>query len=92
MKNSLMLTMIGFGLIITIQSSSEVTCWHDHAGYSSDLITQPQKKESSVKTVYTCPMHPEVVQDKAGKCAKCGMDLVAKKEIKKDVYTCPMHS
>jgi hypothetical protein len=28
---------------------------------------------------YTCPMHPEVVQDKPGKCPKCGMDLVEKK-------------
>ena len=25
---------------------------------------------------YTCPMHPEVVNDKPGKCPKCGMDLV----------------
>lgn len=28
---------------------------------------------------YTCPMHPEVVQDKPGKCPKCGMDLVEKR-------------
>lgn len=28
---------------------------------------------------YTCPMHPEVVQDAAGKCPKCGMKLVEKK-------------
>jgi Cu2+-exporting ATPase len=25
---------------------------------------------------YTCPMHPEVIKDKPGKCPKCGMDLV----------------
>jgi ribosomal protein S27AE len=29
---------------------------------------------------YTCPMHPEVVRDKPGKCPKCGMALVAKEE------------
>ena len=28
---------------------------------------------------YTCSMHPEVVQDKPGKCPKCGMKLVVKK-------------
>lgn len=32
------------------------------------------------KQVYTCPMHPEVVSDKPGKCPKCGMDLVVKDE------------
>ena len=28
---------------------------------------------------YTCPMHPEVVQDTPGNCPKCGMKLVEKK-------------
>jgi hypothetical protein len=28
--------------------------------------------------MYTCPMHPEVVSDKQGKCPKCGMNLVLK--------------
>ena len=27
---------------------------------------------------YTCPMHPEVVQDVPGNCPKCGMKLVEK--------------
>jgi hypothetical protein len=25
---------------------------------------------------YTCPMHPEVIANKPGKCPKCGMTLV----------------
>ncbi|MFX1705700.1 efflux RND transporter periplasmic adaptor subunit [Chitinophaga sp. CC14] len=28
--------------------------------------------------LYTCPMHPQIIQDKPGKCPICGMDLVLK--------------
>lgn len=31
------------------------------------------KEENATK--YTCPMHPEIVQDHAGSCPKCGMAL-----------------
>lgn len=31
--------------------------------------------ESNDKTIYTCPMHPEVQQDHSGPCPKCGMAL-----------------
>ena len=30
------------------------------------------------KTIYTCPMHPEVQRDHPGNCPKCGMTLVLK--------------
>ncbi len=35
------------------------------------------------KTIYTCPMHPEVTSDKPGACPKCGMKLIPK-EMKMD--------
>ncbi len=42
--------------------------------------TPAQNKTVKQQTVkYTCPMHPEVIQDKPGKCPKCGMELVEKK-------------
>lgn len=31
---------------------------------------------TAVKTQYTCPMHPQIVQDGPGSCPICGMDLV----------------
>jgi len=31
--------------------------------------------QTSGRTLYTCPMHPEVVQDRPGSCPKCGMAL-----------------
>jgi hypothetical protein len=32
--------------------------------------------------MYICPMHPEIVSDKGGKCPKCGMNLVLKNAAK----------
>lgn len=39
------------------------------------------------KVTYTCPMHPEIIQDHAGSCPKCGMALepvVAKAQEKNE--------
>ena len=42
----------------------------------------PKDKIVNKKAVkYTCPMHPEVVQDAPGKCPKCGTTLEVKKEV-----------
>jgi Cu+-exporting ATPase len=46
------------------------------------------------KTTYTCPMHPEVRQDRAASCPKCGMalePLTISAPQTKTRYTCPMH-
>jgi P-type Cu2+ transporter len=41
---------------------------------------------------YTCPMHPEIKQDKPGNCPKCGMTLVlAKSDDKKDIDSHQRH-
>jgi hypothetical protein len=45
---------------------------------TADTKTTTETSDSA-KVVYTCPMHPEVISNKPGKCPKCGMDLVIKK-------------
>ena len=37
------------------------------------------------KNIYTCPMHPEIRQDKPGMCPECGMQLVPAKKKKSDM-------
>ena len=49
------------------------------------VVADTAKKAKSAKVVYTCPMHPDVVAYKPGKCPKpgCGMTLVKKADTKK---------
>ncbi|MGB7816334.1 MAG: heavy metal translocating P-type ATPase [Methylotenera sp.] len=56
---------------------------HSHANHQDHdtaetekliIITEPANTHGS-GIVYTCPMHPEVRQDHAGACPKCGMAL-----------------
>jgi Cu+-exporting ATPase len=48
----------------------------------------------SYKKTFTCPMHPEVRQEKPGNCPKCGMslELVESNSVEIHIeYVCPMH-
>jgi hypothetical protein len=58
---------------------------HDMGGMTMPAVPStrsgtPASEPTTKQTVYTCPMHPEVVSDKPGKCPKCGMTLVKKGE------------
>ena len=43
-------------------------------------VQSGHKEPSRMTTLYTCPMHPEVISDTPGQCPKCGMDLVKKED------------
>ena len=49
----------------TQASSTPVPEVHDHAAHANE----------EQATIYTCPMHPEIRENKPGRCPKCGMNL-----------------
>ncbi|MBL1279349.1 MAG: heavy metal translocating P-type ATPase [Fluviicola sp.] len=60
--------------------------------YTIEMPSQEKKDASCCSTdeknpvapQYTCPMHPEVLQDEPGSCPKCGMDLVVIESSQKE--------
>ncbi|MFV2057057.1 MAG: heavy metal translocating P-type ATPase, partial [Thiohalomonadales bacterium] len=60
---------------------------HDH--HETNVSSAP----AGAATSYTCPMHPEVVEDHPAACPKCGMALepMGIPATTKTEYTCPMH-
>jgi len=58
------------------------------------LLSDGKPAPTGVQGKFTCPMHPEILKDKAGTCDICGMAL---KQIPAgparpgEHYTCPMH-
>ncbi|PKN08595.1 MAG: copper-transporting ATPase [Deltaproteobacteria bacterium HGW-Deltaproteobacteria-8] len=64
-----------------------------HNGHDVPVSASVRAAESAPGK-YTCPMHPEVVQDGPGTCPKCGMALepvMPAPSRQSDEYTCPMH-
>ncbi|MCE9586804.1 MAG: copper-translocating P-type ATPase [Verrucomicrobia bacterium] len=47
-------------------------CHHDHSTHQPKPTKLGETAEGSL---YTCPMHPEILRDKPGDCPKCGMAL-----------------
>jgi hypothetical protein len=53
--------------------------------YKGTMPTDTTKKARPAKVIYTCPMHPDLISYKPGKCPRpgCGMTLVKKSDLKK---------
>ncbi|VAW90571.1 Lead, cadmium, zinc and mercury transporting ATPase; Copper-translocating P-type ATPase [hydrothermal vent metagenome] len=74
----------------------------DHKSDQTSEHASLQPMDHSTSVDYTCPMHPEVIQNEPGSCPKCGMNLELRKakpshdhhHMQHDApveYTCPMH-
>ncbi len=50
-------------------------CEHCRKKFLAAPADSEPKKKAPAKGKYTCPMHPEIVQDHPGDCPKCGMAL-----------------
>ncbi len=48
---------------------------HDGHGHHHAAQAKPPPPKSAGKTIWACPMHPEIREDKPGACPICGMDL-----------------
>jgi Cu+-exporting ATPase len=61
-------------------------------GHSIEASSEPGGKDRTGE--YTCPMHPEIRQEGAGSCPKCGMALESAAPpvpVTRKEWTCPMH-
>jgi hypothetical protein len=86
------ITMGGLFTVLKVRegiTSYEDPGWYQHPpGTVANLVSAEQLRadgievaapqKSSAPVTYTCPMHPEIMQDKPGKCPKCGMTLQPK--------------
>ncbi|WP_243288035.1 efflux RND transporter periplasmic adaptor subunit [Geothrix terrae] len=65
------LGLVALGLVAGIGGTLMLrpTPKHDHE-HEAASATAPKKQ------MYQCPMHPQIIQDHAGNCPICGMDLV----------------
>ncbi len=68
-------------LVIMLAFATPVFC----AGQADSVLNRSENgfaadtSRNDTITVYTCPMHPEILSDKPGNCPKCGMQLVNRK-------------
>lgn len=58
------------------QAASDSEHGHHHVHHGAGHAqSAPAPEDVPSGTMYTCPMHPEVQQDRPGNCPKCGMSL-----------------
>jgi len=74
MKSKLIICIVAFAAIslAACNSSTKPAETKEEAKTDTTAMIAPQPGD---RVIYQCPMDPEEVSDKPGKCPKCGMDL-----------------
>ncbi|GAA4298586.1 efflux RND transporter periplasmic adaptor subunit [Aestuariibaculum suncheonense] len=66
-KYIIYVVILGVGLLLG---------WVLFGGSSSQELEHNHESEASVSTMWTCSMHPQIMQPEPGDCPICGMDLI----------------
>jgi len=79
------LYLIKIGILLCFTSSYSVgkeAVMHNNHNHSINKNTNQDKGVFTEESQqFSCPMHPEIIQDSSGSCPICGMDLVKKQKI-----------
>ncbi len=82
MKNKIIALIILFAAVFAASAYLSRSFWLHYMpwGTGGQAGHAVGAKDDQCKTVYTCPMHHQIIRDSPGDCPICGMTLV-KKEV-----------
>ena len=89
-KNYIFVSILLSFLLVGNKVTAMMCCHageHHHEEKVEKKKAKAEIKESFYSTIYTCPMHPEIRQEKPGNCPKCKMELQKKQILM--TYACP---
>jgi len=66
-------------LLMSCLVSGSACLWSIYVPLNGPELAHASDHDQEGQTLYTCPMHPQIVQESPGQCPICGMDLVPQK-------------